>query len=155
MTAADISWAGPAARFNLRVAAIINRDGELLLCSVDGLGYWFLPGGRVQFGETSRAALARELAEELGHELPVAELALIVENIHAAALVQHEIGMYYRVIWPDVLARDDLGRGTEAGHLFRWMSPRELWSVRFEPAGLVPVLQQPTARLRHIVLDAV
>jgi ADP-ribose pyrophosphatase YjhB (NUDIX family) len=54
---------------------------------VDGLGYWFLPGGRVRFGESSDAALARELAEELGHVLPAGQLALVVENIFDARTV--------------------------------------------------------------------
>ncbi len=67
--ASDISWNGPDGTFNLRVAAVICRGEEVLLCTVDGLGYWFLPGGRVRFGEASDTALARELAEELGHEL--------------------------------------------------------------------------------------
>jgi 8-oxo-dGTP pyrophosphatase MutT (NUDIX family) len=64
--ASDISWSGPDGTFNLRVAAIIRRGEEVLLCTVDGLDYWFLPGGRVRLGEASDAALARELAEELG-----------------------------------------------------------------------------------------
>lgn len=58
-----------------------------MLRTVDGLGYWFLPGGRVRFGESSDAALARELAEELGHVLPAGKLALVVENIFDARTV--------------------------------------------------------------------
>ena len=42
--ASDISWSGPDGTFNLRVAAIVRRGEEVLLCTVDGLGYWFLPG---------------------------------------------------------------------------------------------------------------
>jgi hypothetical protein len=46
----DISWSGAGETFNLRVAAVIARGGKILLCTVDGLGYWFLPGGRVAPG---------------------------------------------------------------------------------------------------------
>ena len=66
MTGNDISWSAPGGTFNLRVAAVISHDQKVsnqkvsnqkvfdqkvLLCTVDGLGYWFLPGGRVRFGE--------------------------------------------------------------------------------------------------------
>ena len=88
----DISWTGPGGTFNLRAAAVICRRGEILLCTVDGLGYWFLPVGRVRFGEPGAAALARELAEELGHQLRVGDLAFVAENIFAGDGIQYEIG---------------------------------------------------------------
>jgi ADP-ribose pyrophosphatase YjhB (NUDIX family) len=151
-TASDISWSGSSGTFNLRVAAVICRGEEILLCTVDGLGYWFLPGGRVRFREPSDAALARELTEELGHELRVGDLAFVAENIFDRDGVQHEIGLYYHVAWPSTLAPEDLRRGSETGHKFRWIQVRTLGSVRFEPAGLVHVLQARPDTLEHVVL---
>lgn len=150
-TAGDISWHGPRSTFNLRVAAILTRGEEILLCTVEGLGYWFLPGGRVRFGEQAGVALARELAEELGHRFEPGEPALVVENIYGGDRIEHEIGLYYRLAWPAALDRDDLRAG-EPGHTFRWAPATELGSLRFEPARLVPVLQNPSGTLRHIVL---
>ena len=150
-TAGDISWTGPHGTFNLRVAAILTRGAEILLCTVEGLGYWILPGGRVRFGEPAGAALARELTEELGLDFPPGELALVVENIYAGPGIGHEIGFYYRLAWPAALGHDDLGGG-EPGHTFRWAPAGELDSLRFEPARLVPVLQNPSGTLRHVVL---
>jgi len=149
-TASDISFSGPAGTFNLRVAAVIVRGDQILLCTVDGLGYWFLPGGRVRFGEPSDVALVREL----GHELPPGPLALIVENVFRKGSLQHEIGLYYRLTWPAALAPDDLYGGIESGHRFRWVPVRELGSVDFRPAGLIPVLPELTGALRHVVLTA-
>ncbi len=149
----DISWQGAGTAFNLRVAAVVTRGEHILLCTVGKLGYWFLPGGRVRFGEPAQQALARELAEELGHRLPAGRLWLLVENIYRDRSLQHEIGMYYYLTWPASLAEDDLAGGSEPGHRFRWAALRELGSLRFEPAGLVPVLQQPGEGLRHVVLD--
>ena len=154
MTAeSDISWSGPGQAFNLRVAAIITCRGRLLLCRVGELGHWFLPGGRVRFGESSAAALARELSEELGLELTAGELALVVENIYTDRALQHEIGLYYRLTWPDHLAEDDLHGGIEPGHAFRWLPMGELGSVPFQPDSLVPVLQDLGGTPWHVVLD--
>jgi ADP-ribose pyrophosphatase YjhB (NUDIX family) len=152
-TAADISWSDPSGTFNLRVAAVITRGDQILLCTVEGLGYWFLPGGRIRFGEPSDAALARELAEELGHDLPGAKLTLVVENIFGSQSVQHEIGLYYRVPWPGALDPDDLDGGSESGHTFRWVPARELGDLDFRPFGLAAILPDLGETLRHVVLN--
>ena len=51
-------------------AAVIERPGEFLLAQrPEGKpypGYWEFPGGKIEAGEDPRAALARELEEELG-----------------------------------------------------------------------------------------
>src|SRR5215831_493738 len=54
-------------------AAVIERPGEFLLAQrPEGKpypGYWEFPGGKIEAGEDPRAALARELREELGIEV--------------------------------------------------------------------------------------
>ena len=66
------------------VAGVIRReDGRLLITqrlADDTLGgYWEFPGGKVDPGEELRAALARELREELGIEAEIgAEIHSIV-----------------------------------------------------------------------------
>jgi ADP-ribose pyrophosphatase YjhB (NUDIX family) len=151
-TASDISFSGPAGSFNLRVAGVIFRGDQVLLCTVESLDYWFLPGGRVRFGEPSDVALVRELTEELGHELAPGPLVLVVENVFRKRSLEHEIGLYYRLSWPAALAPDDLDGGIESGHQFRWVPVRELGSVDFRPAGLIPVLPELTGTPRHVVL---
>jgi hypothetical protein len=76
-----------------------------------------------------------------------------VENIFAGDGIQHEIGLYYHVDWPSVLDPDDLRRGGELGHRFCWMGVQTLASVRFQPAGLIRVLQARPAILKHVTLD--
>jgi 8-oxo-dGTP diphosphatase len=57
-------------------AAVIERPGEFLLAQrPDGkpyAGYWEFPGGKIEPGEDPRAALVRELREELGIEVAAA-----------------------------------------------------------------------------------
>lgn len=51
------------------VAALIERDGRILICrrrgDQDHAGKWEFPGGKVEAGEAPRDALVRELREEL------------------------------------------------------------------------------------------
>jgi 8-oxo-dGTP diphosphatase len=57
-------------------AAVIERPGEFLLAQrPEGkpyAGYWEFPGGKIEPGEDPRAALGRELKEELGIEVTAA-----------------------------------------------------------------------------------
>jgi len=59
------------------VAAVIERGGKILIAQRKRGGKhplkWEFPGGKVEPGEIPRAALARELREELGIEAHIGE----------------------------------------------------------------------------------
>jgi len=59
------------------VAAVIERDGRILIGQRKPRGRhslkWEFPGGKVEPGEEPRAALARELREELGIEAQIGD----------------------------------------------------------------------------------
>ena len=59
------------------VAAVIERDGQILIGQRKPRGRhglkWEFPGGKVEPGEEPRAALARELREELGIDAQIGE----------------------------------------------------------------------------------
>lgn len=44
---------------------ITNPEGEVLVVKETGRGSWDLPGGGIEHGEDIRAAIARELSEEI------------------------------------------------------------------------------------------
>jgi len=59
------------------VAAVVMRDGKILIGQRKRTGRhplkWEFPGGKVEPGEDPRAALARELREELSVEAEIGE----------------------------------------------------------------------------------
>ncbi len=58
------------------VAAVIERDGRVLICQRKGGRHalkWEFPGGKVERGEEARDALVRELREELAVEAHAGE----------------------------------------------------------------------------------
>ncbi len=61
----DLSFRTDCGKFNYRACAVILRDGEILAMHDERSPYYYLPGGRVQFGETAEAAVLREVREEL------------------------------------------------------------------------------------------
>jgi len=74
-------------RPQLAVSASIFRDGKILLvrrARAPAKGIYSLPGGRVEFGETLHAALAREIDEETDLAVDIVGLAGWREVLPAA-----------------------------------------------------------------------
>ena len=61
----DILFDHGNARFSYRISALIVQNGRVLLqCPVGTQDYAFI-GGHVEFGETARETLVREIREEI------------------------------------------------------------------------------------------
>lgn len=128
----------------LDVAAglIIRADGKLLLGQrPEGkpwAGWWELPGGKLEPGETVLQALARELDEELG--IQVTRATRWVTYVHA---YPHTT---VRLAFCRVTAWNGEPRGVENQRL-EWVEPRDAESVgELLPATLPPLrwLQLPS-----------
>ena len=85
-------------------------DGKILLCKARGGKTTYLPGGHIEFGETGRQALVREIREEMGLDSRTGAFLGVVEN----SFMQHgkphaEINLVYELSLAegDVRARED------------------------------------------------
>ena len=81
------------------VAAVIERDGLILIGQRKPRGRhglkWEFPGGKVEPGETPRAALVRELREELGIEARIGEEIERYDFLYATGAITRL--MFFRV----------------------------------------------------------
>ncbi|GCE16664.1 NUDIX domain-containing protein [Dictyobacter kobayashii] len=61
--------------FRIAVSALIfDRQGQILLALRRDIGWWNLPGGGMEIGETVEEAVHREVREETGLEIEIEQL---------------------------------------------------------------------------------
>ena len=112
-------------------AGILWREGRLLAAQrPEGkplAGFWEIPGGKLEAGESPGAALSRELAEELG--VTVREARFWRDAEHAYP----ERGFRVRLHFFHVT---DFGGEPVAreGQALAWVTPREARELAFLPA---------------------
>ena len=122
----------------LAVSAAIFRDGKILLvrrARSPAKGFYSLPGGRVEFGETLHAALHREVDEETGLKIDIVDLAGWREVVPGTSGGGHYLIMSFAARWnfgePDL--NDELDD-------FRWLAPDALGDLTIT-AGLQDIIQ--------------
>lgn len=115
------------------VAACVLLDGEgriLIAKRPPGrslAGLWEFPGGKVEPGESPEHALTRELAEELGIEIVVADLAPLTFASH--------VYPDFHLLMPLFVCRRWGGEVTpHEGQELAWVRPAELSSYAMPPA---------------------
>lgn len=139
--ARDIAWSGPAGRFKLRAAGIVLRGENVLVCRHENIDGCFLPGGKVQFGESAATALARELAEEIAVDFVVGTPSLVVDGIYAErGSISQEVCFYFRLDWPEGRAVEDPVLLSRDGQWLEWVALSELPKHGFLPPEILPLL---------------
>ena len=131
--------ASPPQRPQLAVSAVIFRDGKVLLLKrtkSPGHGFWSLPGGRVEFGESLHTALAREVDEETGLTIDIVALAGWREVLPAAG----GSGGHYLIM--SFAARWATGepRLNEEHDDFKWVEPGRFGDLKLT-GGLGEVVE--------------
>ena len=129
----------------LAVSAAIFRDDKILLvrrARSPAKGFYSLPGGRVELGETLHVALHREVGEETALKIEIAGLAGWREVLPETAGSGHYLIMSFAARWVagEPLLNDELDD-------FRWLAPDGLGDLEVT-AGLQPVIQSARRLLR-------
>ena len=139
----DISFHNGNAKFNYRACAVILHEGKILAMRDERSPYFYLPGGRVQMGETAEQAVLRELAEELRITARIVRPLWLNQGFFQEdvdGLHYHELCLYFLV---DVSHTDLLRRGERFSlpegkhqHTFQWLACEQLQQEYFYPIFL-------------------
>jgi len=129
------SRARPGERVRVAAYAIVRDERErVLLCHIDpavGVGdVWTLPGGGLEFGESPRRAVLRELEEETGFIGEIDRLVEVDDRVFTSrngADRMHAIRIVYEVTLVGGSLRDELDGSTDT---CRWVAPEEALGMR-------------------------
>ena len=116
------------ARPQLAVSAVIFRDGKILLvrrAGAVGKGFYSVPGGRVEFGESLAAALHREVAEETGLTIEMVDLAGWREVLPSKPGHGHYVVMSFAARW---IAGEPVLNDEHDD--FKWLPPDAIGGLR-------------------------
>jgi ADP-ribose pyrophosphatase YjhB (NUDIX family) len=84
--------------FELCVRAIIQQNGKILVCTNKEKNYYFFPGGHINFGETAKEAIERELNEELSIFIKSVSFIGTIENVFKEeGRKHHELDLVFSV----------------------------------------------------------
>jgi ADP-ribose pyrophosphatase YjhB (NUDIX family) len=122
----------------LAVSAVIFRDDQILLvrrARSPGKGFYSLPGGRVEFGESLHAALHREVDEETGLKIEIIGLAGWREVLPGATGGGHYLIISFASRW---IAGEPVLNDEHDD--FKWLAPDDLSHLQVT-GGLQEVIQ--------------
>jgi mutator protein MutT len=111
-----------------------DRDEVLLVRRADD-GYWELPGGRIEVGESAMSAAVREVAEEAGVAITISALAGVYSDprhvlVYPGARVHQQIAIcFHGTALKGSQARPDTEEATEA----RWFAPGTTSALQMHP----------------------
>jgi ADP-ribose pyrophosphatase YjhB (NUDIX family) len=135
----------------LGVGALIFRDDCILLVRRGNeplKGYWSLPGGVVEVGETLEQAIRREVKEETALDIDVVRVLEIFERIMRDAAGRPEY--HYVLIDYLCLACDGVSQPASDAAEIAWVKEADLPGYTPLTEGTLPVIQKGFATIAKI-----
>lgn len=118
------------------------RDAEYVLLAFTG-DYFFLPGGHIEYMESSQDALKRELKEEIGIlDVAITHFIGLVENVweNRGTLIQEQLIVFE--IRSKELSKGEKVISKEKHLSFHWVAFEQLDHIHLLPIGMATFLKQ-------------
>ena len=143
---------------NIRVGAIIMKNGKILMVGNERSDYLYSVGGRIKFGETAEEAVVREVLEETGVKMEIDRLGFVHENYfygdaptNLGKLI-YEISFFFYMKTPvDFTPVSDSFTEDNCEEYLRWVSLDE--DIKIYPTFFKTELKNPVDTVKHIVSD--
>lgn len=147
----EIRWKNDDGCFSMRAAALILRDGCVLLAKSGRHDCFYTIGGGVCQNEASTDAVLRECREETGCSFAIDRLVFVQERFYTAqGLPRHEVVFFY--LMKDNGVALENGTGTDqSGEQLHWIPVEELETVNIVPGFLRTALKNLPAETVHLV----
>ncbi|NQZ75167.1 MAG: NUDIX hydrolase [Ekhidna sp.] len=126
-------------QFNFRSVALFIKEDHILIQKDLKDDFWALPGGRVEFFETTADTVVREIHEELGWKVQVVRPIWFIENFFQIGKTNfHEISTIYLM---KILDHSEFNPNIEFSGLedhltFKWSDISELSEINLKPKEL-------------------
>ena len=128
-------------QFHHLARGIFIKDGKILVAHAIGHRNTFLPGGHIEFGESAKDALAREIEEEMGITCTVGKFLGLVEHKWTNKGVLHcEINQVFEV-QSESLQSEKNPESREPHIEFFWLKAVELEEKNLQPFPLQKAIQ--------------
>ena len=143
---------------NIRVGAIIMKDGKILMVGNERTNYLYSVGGRIKFGETAEEAIVREVFEETGVNMEIDRLGFVHENYfygdapsNLGKLIYEISFFFYMKVSSDFAPISESFTEDNSKEYLRWVSLDE--DIKMYPEFFRSELKNPTDAVKHFVKD--
>jgi ADP-ribose pyrophosphatase YjhB (NUDIX family) len=115
-------------------AIVTNEAGSILLILRTDNGYWSIPGGGVEPGETLKEATAREVREETGIDCEVTRLVGIYSDPHhVAAYADGEVRQEFSICFTTRILGGEISTSDESAEV-RFVNPDDIPDLHMHPS---------------------
>lgn len=139
-----------ATPITLRVRALIASQSLILICELPKRCVCFLPGGRVEPGETLDVAIRREVLEETGARVESLNYLSAIEDIWSkGGRAFHDLSHFFEVTTPSLNPSEE-PICNDPGVAMRWVPYMDLAAEPILPLSLKRSVLGWLAGARHI-----